>query len=178
MMEAAELVALLRELRLTPKRAGEYLSVDPKTVSRWLGGETPVPGPAEQALRAWLRLERRRIPWRPDGFPISIMSAEEIDEQNRLMRQEVIVLDQVLQIVKERGGPAAPWRVDFDRCEAELADTMFVHFYRLPNGGFTVSSYRRTDKDPDYDRDLPLIQDAVACIADAIAAERRKADRK
>jgi hypothetical protein len=173
MMSKTELASALRTLRLSAKEAGALLSVDPKTVARWLAGDVDVSGPAEQALRAWLRLESRRIPWRPDGLPLSIMSAEEIEEQNRLMREEVVVLDQVIELVQQRGGPAAPWRVDLARCEAELAGTMYVHFYRLPNGGFTPSSYRRTDKEPDYERDLPLIQDAIACIAEAVAAERK-----
>jgi hypothetical protein len=34
---------------------------------------------------------------------------------------------------------------------------------------FDPSSYRRTDKEPDYERDLPLVEDAIVCIADAVA---------
>ncbi|HTZ67383.1 MAG TPA: hypothetical protein VMB83_07935 [Roseiarcus sp.] len=170
-MDKAELVQCLQELRLTPREAGALLGVDPKTVGRWLTGVIAVSGPAEQALLAWRRLERRRLPWRPDGLPL--MSPSEMEEQVRLMREHVIVLDDVLERVRQRGGPRMPWAVDLKSCRAELTDRMHVHFYALPNGGFSVGSYRRTDKAPEYARDLPLIEDAIACIADAIEAERK-----
>jgi hypothetical protein len=172
-MDRKELAKCLQDLRLTPKEAGVLLSVDPKTVGRWLAGEVAVSGPAEQALLAWCRLESRRIPWRPDGLPLSIMSQKEIDEQVQLMREHVVILDDVLQRVRQRNGPAFPWSVDLKNCRAELGDTMQVHFYALPNGSFSVGSYRRTDKAPDYARDLPVIEDAIACIADAVEAARK-----
>ena len=172
-MGKSELARSFRTLGLDSKEAAKLLSVDVKTVNRWLAGEIGVPGPAEQALLAWMRLEERRIPWRPGGFPINMMEKDEIEDQIRLMREHVIVLDDVLHRVKQRGGPAAPWRVDLKRREAELAGTMHVNFHPLPNGNFSPSSYRRTDKEPDYVRDLPLIEDAIACIAEAVAAARR-----
>ncbi len=167
-MNRAELADALRFLGLDAREAGRLLSVDFKTVGRWLDGPTAVPGPAAEALRAWVRLERERIPWRPDGLPLRIMSDEEIDKQIELMRQHVVSLDDVLQRVNQRGGPAAPWTVDLKQHRAELAGTMVVNFYALPNGNFSPSSYRRTDKHPDYERDRPLIEDAIACIAETI----------
>lgn len=172
-MASFDLVGCLQKLRLSPKEAARLLSIDLKTVNRWLAGKVAVTGPARRALEAWMRLEERRIPWRPDELPLAIMDPEEVNTQIRLMREDTIMLDEILQTVHQRGGPAAPWRVDLKRCEAELADTMFVHFYPLPNGGFTPSSYRRVDKEPDPERDGPLIQDAIACIAEAIAVERK-----
>ena len=169
MSRRSELSYRLHRLRLSPKETARLLSVDVKTVNRWLDGSVDVPGPVEQALRAWERLEERRIPWRPDGLPIQVMDDEEIEEQVKLMREHVVGLDEVIQRVRERGGPAAPWKVDLQQCEAELAGTMHVHFYPLPNGNFSPSSYRRTDKEPDYKRDLPLVEDAIVCIADAVA---------
>lgn len=165
----SELHYRLLRLSLTAKEAARLLSVDVKTVSRWLDGSVEVPGPAQQALRAWERLEERRIPWRPGGLPIQVMDGKEIEDQIRLMRQHVVSLDDVIQKVRKRGGPAAPWKVNLQKCEAELTDTMRVHFYPLPNGNFSPSSYVRTDKEPDYERDLPLIEDAIICIADAVA---------
>jgi hypothetical protein len=172
-MDRKELAKCLEELRLTPKEARLLLSVDPKTVGRWLTGEVGIPGPAEQALRAWCRLEAEQIPWRPDGVTLSVMSQKDIEEQIRLMREHVVILDDVLQRVRQRRGPASPWTVDLKNRRAELAGAMHVHFYALPNGGFSVGSYRRTDQAPDYARDLPLIEDAIACIADAVKAAQK-----
>lgn len=165
----SELSYRLLRLGLSPKQAARFLSVDVKTVNRWLDGTVAVPGPVEQAIRAWERLEEKRIPWRPDGLPIPVMDDDEIEEQVKLMRDHVVSLDEVIQKVRKRGGPAAPWTVDLKQCEAVLAGTMHVHFYPLPNGNFSPSSYRRTDKEPDYERDLPLVEDAIVCIADEVA---------
>ncbi len=172
-MKRNELTEALRRLGLSSKDAAKLLSVDIKTVTRWLDGTVDVPGPVVQALRAWSRLEEERIPWRPDGLPIRIMSDREIEDQIRLMREHVVSLDDVIQRVRQRGGPAAPWKVNLKLHKAELAGTMVVSFYALPNGNFSPSSYRRTDKEPDRERDWPLIEDAVACIADEIAKAGR-----
>jgi len=169
-MNASDLTEYLRTLHLTPKEAARQLSVDIKTVNRWLAGEVAVPGPVVEALRAWKRLNDARIPWRADSLPINIKEDEEMAEQIRLTREHMKSLDQVIQQVRARGGPAAPWEVDLKNCEAVLANTMYVHFYPLPNGNFSPSSYRRTDRELDYQRDLSLIEDAIACIADAISA--------
>jgi transcriptional regulator with XRE-family HTH domain len=165
----ASLSECLAALRLAPKEAAELLSVDPKTVARWLRGEIAVPGPAKQALRAWLRLDRLGLPWRPAEQMIDL-TEEELADQIRLLRERSIGLDEILRRVRERGGPAAPWKVDLLHRVAELGDTMEVGFYPLPNGGFSPSKYRRKDREPDFRRDRALIDDAVAAIADAIAA--------
>lgn len=154
------------------KGGGHLLSVDHKTVARWLRDEVEVPGPAEQALYAWMRLERWGLPWRPAEHMIGLTD-QELATQIRLLREHNIGLDQVLRRVRERGGPAAPWRVDLERHVAELGDTMEVGFYRLPNGGFSPSTYRRKDREPDFERDRMLIDDAIAAIAEAVAAAGR-----
>jgi hypothetical protein len=130
-------------------------------------GRGPRIGPAGQALVAWRRLESRRLPWRPDGLPL--MSSTEMEEQLRLMREHVVILDDVLERVRGRGGPAMPWTVDLKACRAELAGAMHVDFYALPNGGFSVGSYRRTG----LHARPAAIEDAIACIADAVEAARR-----
>jgi hypothetical protein len=170
-MTKAELAACLEELQLAPKEAALLLGVDPKTVGRWLAGEIAVPALAERALVAWRRLDKANVPWRPDERTFRVMRRDEIDDQLRRLREHMVELDEVLEIVRQRGGPAAPWAVDLKSNRAVLAGTMTVSFYRLPSGGFSVATYRRTDKEPDIQRDLPLLQDAVACIADAIAAK-------
>lgn len=167
MMERFEFIDALRKLRISPKEAARLLSVDPKTTTRWLDRKVEVPGPAEQALRAWIRLEEMGLPWRPQECLIGLSEAEAA-EQIRLMREHNLGVDDLLRRVKARGGPAAPWKVDLKMCSAGLGETMALYFYPLPDGGFSPSSYSRTDREPDRNRDWPLIEDAIACIAEAI----------
>jgi predicted site-specific integrase-resolvase len=54
MMDSFELLSCLAALRLTPREAATLLSVDPKTVMRWLDADGEISGPAEQAIRAWV----------------------------------------------------------------------------------------------------------------------------
>lgn len=167
-MDRNEFLLALRKLHLSPREAALLLSVDPKTVSRWTERGAKVPGPAEQALRAWVRLSDAGLPWRPRECLIGL-SEEEAAEQIRLLREHNLGLDDMLRRVKARGGPAAPWTVDLDKHTAELGESMRLYFYALPDGGFSPSSYSRLDRDPNYERDRPLIEDAVASIAEAIS---------
>jgi hypothetical protein len=168
MMNRTHLQTVLDELGLTQTEAARLLSVDVRTVSRWADDPTHLPGPAQRALDAWLRLHRLGLAWRPDGLPIGEDEPQELAEQIARYREHAIGLDAVLQKVKARGGPAAPWRVDLKSRRAVLGPVR-VSFYRLPNGGFSPNSYSRTDGPPDLERDLPMIEDAYACIARALA---------
>src|SRR5712692_3360169 len=98
MMGRFEFVEALRKLRLSPKEAARLLSVDPKTTARWLDRTVEVPGPAEQALRAWMRLEEMRLPWRPWECLIG-MSDKEMAEQIRSLREHNLELDAILRRV-------------------------------------------------------------------------------
>ena len=77
-----------------------------------------------------------------------------------------------LKRVEQRGGPKSPWTVDLSKNSAILGP-FEVGFYRL-NGeaGFSLSNYRRRDEAPDVARDMSLLEDAVYCIAKAIAQSR------
>ncbi len=97
------------------------------------------------------------------------MSEDEMAEQIRLMREHSVALDDVLERVRARGGPAAPWKVDLDRRSAELGQSFVVYFDALPDGGFSPKSYSRSDREPDRCRDATLFDDAIACIAEAIS---------
>ncbi|MGQ3073454.1 MAG: hypothetical protein ACT7A5_20500 [Ferrovibrionaceae bacterium] len=165
MMTNTELESNLEALGLTPKTAAEQLSVDLKTMQRWLSGKVPVPGPAEQAIRAWRRLDAQGLAWRQNEH--RFMTEEDFAQQAKLHRQHTIDLDATLRKVEARGGPVAPWKVDLKGRGAVLGE-MTVSFYVLQTGSFSLSSYSRTDMEPDPERDRPLIEDAVACIAAAI----------
>ena len=153
----------LSGLGLTQVEAAQLLSAGPRTVRRWAEDPTTMPGTAEQALRAWMRLHKCGLAWRPDGVAVGAHDEEAI----AVHRQHAIGLDQLLQKVRARNGPAAPWRVDLRRSCATLGP-LKVSFYRLRNGSFAPQSYSRSDGPPDLNRDWPLIEDACACIAESL----------
>jgi transcriptional regulator with XRE-family HTH domain len=162
MLTSEEIRRILGHLGLTQAEAAQLLGVTPRTVRRWLEGDE-LPGPAEQALRAWLRLAEMRMPWRPDSEAI----ADGDEKQIAAHCLHAIDLSDLLGRVEARGGPKVSWDVDWAGSTAVLGP-MEVSFYKLRNGGFSLSTYRRKDKDPDVRRDRELIEDAAYCIAQAI----------
>ena len=64
MMTPNELQEHLSYLGLDQPEAARLLSVSPRALRRWLEGEE-VPGPVEQAFKAWRRLHQRKPIWRP-----------------------------------------------------------------------------------------------------------------
>jgi hypothetical protein len=166
-MDKDQLEQYLRRLGLAPADAAQLLSISPRTLRRWLDGEE-IPGPAQRAILAWIHLHELHLPWRPDA--VSIVG----DDQDQIARhrQHTIDLDEVLQRVEARGGAKAPWVVDWDKGRASLA-SMEVSFYKLQSGGFSLGSYRRTDSAPDATRDMPMIEDAVYCVAQTLAKKAK-----
>jgi hypothetical protein len=162
MLAASEFKQYLTRLGLSTSEAAQLLGVKPRTVRRWLEGEE-LPGPAEQALRAWIRLHDRHLPWRPDSVAIIEDDQDEITRN----RWDSIELDALLSRAEARGGPRLPWTVNWDRGLAVLGP-MEVSFYKRPNGGFALSSYRRTDGPADAAHDGQIIEDAVYSIARAL----------
>jgi hypothetical protein len=162
MMSDAELRLTLARLELSPADAAQLLGVTARTVRRWLEGEE-VAGPAEQALRAWIRLHDRNLPWRPDEESVVR------DDQDQIARHRAhaIRLDEILARVEARGGPRVPWSVDRGRQIATLGP-MEVSYYKLASGSFSLANYRRKDGEPDVERDWEAIEDAAACIAQAM----------
>lgn len=150
--------SLLR-LNLSPPEAAQILSVTPRTIRRWLDDEE-ISGPAEQAIRAWIRLHDRHLPWRPDSVSVIENDQDQI-ERHRL---HTVNFDAILSRVERRGSGRLPWVVDWDQGRATLGP-MEVGFYKLPDGGFSLSTYRRSDGDPDVNRDAELIEEAIYCIA-------------
>jgi len=165
-MDRNEFLLIIKKLGIAPKEAAELLSVDYRTVKRWMARGGQVPEPSEKALRAWLRLKQRGLPWRDDAVSLGFMDEQERAEQLSLGREHAMALDEILEKVRKRGGPAAPWKVDLERHFAELGSIQFS-FYPLANGLFSPAFYTRSDIDPDIDRDWPLLEDAIACITNA-----------
>lgn len=151
-----------KRLNLSPAEAAQLLSVNQRTVRRWLDGEE-ISGPTEQAVRAWIRLHDRHLPWRPDSTSI----IENDQDQIVRHRSHAITLDDLLSRVEARGGARLPWNVDWDRGHATLGP-MEVSFYKLLNGGFSLGTYTRKDGYPDVERDIEIIEDAAFCVANAL----------
>jgi hypothetical protein len=158
----------LDELGLAQREAARLLSSNERTVRRWAEEEGEIPGPVTTAVSAWIRLGRFGLPWRPDEVSLSGLNESEITKQIALHRQHVVGLDEIIERVKKRGGPAAPWKVDLKKCQAILGP-LEIGFYAMSNGQFSPSTYRRKDGPPDVERDQHLIEDAYACIALEIA---------
>jgi hypothetical protein len=167
-MNSAEFRAILNELGLAQTEAGRLLSTNERTVRRWAEGSSAVPSPVERALLAWRKLNRLGLSWRPDEVMLSELNEDEIAKQILLHRQHVIGLADVLERIRQRGGPAGPWKVNLKKRQASL-ESLEIGFYGMPNGQFSPSTYRRKDGPPDLERDRALIEDAYACIANEIA---------
>lgn len=161
-MNANELRQSLDRLNLAPGEAGQLLGVTPRTVRRWLDGEE-MTGPAVQAIRAWIRLHNRHLPWRPDTISIIEDDQDQIDRH----RLHTINFDAILSRVEKRNTARLPWVVDWDKGKATLGP-IEVGFYKLASGGFSLSTYRRSDGYPDVERDADLIEEAVYSIAQAL----------
>ena len=170
-MSAVEFRECLQHLAISQIEAATLLSVNPRTVRRWAENHTEIPGPTEQVLRAWIRLQNLGFPWLPDDVSVCGSAPEEIAEAIAAYREKSLDLYSILEKVESRGGPAAPWDVNLKKCQATLGP-ISVSFYRLKNGGFSPSFYRRNDIKADRERDRILLEDAFACIAKAISNER------
>jgi hypothetical protein len=165
MMTAQEFARSLSALNLTIADAAQLLDVSERSVRRWSESEA-VPGPVEAAIRAWMRLNERFLPWKPDS--ISIFDDDR--EQIRKMRDHSAELDVLMREVEARGGPHNPWSVDLARQRATFGPAE-VGFYRLQSGSFSPSTYRRLDRTP-LDADRLDIQDACYCIAQELGRAR------
>jgi Helix-turn-helix len=162
-MTKTELEQILLRLDLSQTEAAQLLSVAPRTVRRWLEGED-IPGPAEQAFRAWLRLHERGLAWRPDSVSIAAGDQDQVDRH----REHTVSISDMVARVEARGGPRLPWTVDRERSCATYGP-MAVSFYNLASGSFSLGTYTRKDSDPDVGRDWELIEDAAYSIAQAMA---------
>lgn len=176
-MGEREFVECLARLNLSIGEAARLLSVTERTVRRWAEAPKEMPGPAEHALRAWCRLESLGLAWRPDGVAIGEDTPEEIAEHIARCRQHAIELDAVLEKVRRRGGPRAPWIVNLQSHSATLGP-IHLSFHKLANGSFSPSHYRRADRDNDLQGDWHLLEDGFVCIATALAEEPRRARGK
>lgn len=169
-MTVNELREHLDELGLTQVEGAQLLGANARTMRRWIAGDLEVPAAVESALRAWLRLHRAGLAWKPEDALI------EANDQDGLAlhRYHALALDEILTRVDQRGGPATPWEVDLAHGRAHLGKQVELSFYTLANGGFSPQSYcRRDGLAPDLVRDRVLLEDGYACIARELERDAR-----
>jgi hypothetical protein len=163
MMTHAQLASCLERLRLTRSLAADLLQVDRRTLGRWLDGTQEVPGPAEQAFRAWLKLDELGLAWRPDSRSILTKPPQELAAH----LAHAIGLVALIKRAKARGAPPTPWLIDLKKRRAMLGP-IELSFHPLRNGSFSPASYTRRDREPDVDRDWSLLEEGIAAFADAV----------
>lgn len=164
-MKNTNLKRYLELLNLSQADLAARLGVTTRTVRRWQNDEQPIPLWVTEVLNAWHQLHIRHLPWGADLESIWYGDNDQI----RRHQDHDKALAALLQRVKARGGPAAPWRVNLRDSSATLGP-ITVRFYRLASNSFSLSNYRRSDMAPDAQRDQSLIEDAVAAFAAAISA--------
>jgi hypothetical protein len=169
-MTKEELRKALDTLTLSQADAAQLLGVSTRTLRRWMEGEE-IPGPARAAIRAWLELHKRKLAWKPDSITIF----ENDKDQLSRIRDHSIRVAGLLAEVEQRGGPKTFWTVDLRQHQATFG-AIEVGFYLLANGGFSLSTYTRRDTPPDLEADMPLVEDAAACIADALGKWKECSD--
>jgi transcriptional regulator with XRE-family HTH domain len=162
-MSPDELRAHLNALNVSRAEIAQLLGISKRTVTRWAEGEE-VPGPAAAVIRAWRSLNDRHLAWKPDSISVLENDEDQIERQ----RKYALRFNEMLKQVELRGGPTHPWKVNFYKSTATFGSSE-ITFHRLANGGFSISSYRRSDRHPDLAIDMPLIQDAAFCIAQEYA---------
>lgn len=169
-MNSFDFQGTLKALGLTQVEVATLLSVDARTVRRWAESPATITASAKEALIAWRLLNQHGLPWMPGS--VNLVDGM-ISDQLALERAHAIDLANLIDRVKKRGGPAAPWKVDLARGRATL-ESMVVSFYKTANGSFSPQTYTRTDIPNDLERDRALIEDAYVCIANAIAVSRKQ----
>jgi hypothetical protein len=175
-MSGAQARDHLALLGLSQTEAAALLGTNSRTVRRWVEDDNDaIPGPAEQALRAWAQLHRAGWAWRPDHHALP---GEDRNVQ-AARRVAAHAVSDALERVRRRGGATALWDVDLARQRATLGERQ-LHFVVLADGGFVPQSYRPGEGaerpvagDADLVRDTAVLEDAVACIARALSRAHR-----
>ena len=163
-MHGEELRSVIGDLGLSQVEAARLLGVETRTIQRWIAGAYGVPEPVAQALCAWRRLAERGFAWRPGSEAVATDDLIEIARH----RQQVMKIDDIVKCVADRGGFTKHWWVNLRRRRA-MTDSMVVTFNALADGGFSPASYYRRRGFPDRERDIPIVEEAVAAFARAVA---------
>lgn len=61
---------MLNELNITQAECADYMSVDSRTVRRWIKNPNEAKKSAVYTLEAWIKLKKLTLPWRPNEIDI------------------------------------------------------------------------------------------------------------
>lgn len=75
---SSEFAILMDNLKLTQAEAGKYLSVDIRSIRRWVTGDVFTPKAALYALRAWIKLRDLGLAWVPGSIDVIPGAQDEI----------------------------------------------------------------------------------------------------
>ena len=106
MLSKDEFSATVEYLGLSLGELAVLFDMDARSTRRWAEDPAVIPGPAEQALRAWVRLQRLGLAWRPDGVAIGERNTEKLAEEIKAHVRHAVDLDVLLRRVDARGGGA------------------------------------------------------------------------
>lgn len=82
-MNISEILEAIDELKITQTTLAQLMSVNARTVRRWIANPAKLPKTVEYALQAWLKLNRIGMPWRTDGIDVVPI---DLDEIKRIIR--------------------------------------------------------------------------------------------
>jgi hypothetical protein len=174
----------LNELGLTVKEAAKLLHVTPHTVTNWFSLPHRMPGPVTEALRAWQKLKRCGLPWRPDGFNLTLdcyeYSASPTDKDTRFILE---IVNKVRDKIDARDTTIYPWQINMGKGIAQL-ETISVSFRLLPSSfpykrvgdlyvDFVPLSYWRDDKPLELAIDRPIFDNAIFAIYEQLKTGRK-----
>jgi|ERR1700733_9288686 len=165
-MNSSEFSKALKTLRLPQADAAVLLRTTARSVRRWQSGEQAIPATVVPVIDAWLTLHEAKMPWSADIG--SILRRD--DQQLKAHQEHAVQLASIRKRVNARKGPSVRWKVDLKQHIATFGQ-ISVSFYGLLNGSFSLAYYSRRDGEGlDIERDRQLIEDAVYCIQEAVAA--------
>jgi hypothetical protein len=163
-MTTCEFIIILELLNITQDELANLLCINVRTVRRWIKNAEKITGPAQQAMRAWLKLHTIGMSWRPDGIDVLPIAIDNLKDIIFKTRNDLINLDGIIQKVEASGGPSTPWLVNIKKRMATCGPVWVQFCLNDDKTAFSPTCYGRSDKEPNIHRDMHLISDSYYLI--------------